>query len=226
MKLLLILCVTFSSLFTLADEPAATSEGAKVEATKPAEKAPADDTAFTGEQLQIQKKMDALFEASKKVNGSGAERTKARNEIETALDWDKVSQVCIGPNFYKKQSPGNISEFKRLLKDVISKTAYSRLDKFWADGTTYKIAKIDLKGGAATVLSKFFVKGDSFALEYYLNKKGSTWYVWDIAYENERYSVNINEQIDAFLKERKFADLLEKLKKRLEELSESKSKKG
>lgn len=214
-------------LLVLAEESTATPAGATVEAAKPVEKVAADETQYSGDQAQIKKKMDDLFESSRHVNKPGAEGEKARKEIELALDWDKVAQVCIGPAFYKKQTTANLNEFKRLLKEVIVKTAYTRLDKFWADGTTYKISKIDLKGNSASLLSKFSVKGQTFALEYYLNKKGNTWYVWDIAYEGERYSVNINEQLDAFLKEKKFTDLLEKLKKRLEELTDQgKTKKG
>lgn len=211
---------------SFADETAVPAPAAKIETAKPVEKAAAEDTAFAGEQLQIKKRMDTLFEASRKVNLTGAERSKARGEIESALDWDKVAQMCIGPTFYKKQSAANLNEFKRLLKDVITRTAYTRLDKFWADGTTYQVAKIDVKGNNAVLLSKFSVNGETFGLEYFLNKKGSNWQVWDISYENERYSVNINEQIDAFLKEKKFSDLLSKLRKRLEELSESKTKNG
>jgi hypothetical protein len=40
----------------------------------------------------------------------------------------------------------------------------------------------------------------------------------DIAYEELKYSANIREQLDAFLKEKSFSDLLTKLRKRSEEL--------
>src|SRR4051812_17277577 len=103
------LVFAFVSLPLFADEPAATP-GAAVEATKPVEKAAADETEFTGEQLQIKKKLDALFDASRKVGTAGAEGEKAKKEIENAMDWDKVAQVCIGPTYYKKQSAGNLAE--------------------------------------------------------------------------------------------------------------------
>lgn len=211
------LSLAFFSFLSFTDEPV-------VAPTAPAGTAPPPvalgEPEYTGEQLQIKKRMDALFDASHKVNAAGAEKQKSRSEIEAALDWDKVAQVCLGAANYKKQTPTNFGEFKRLLKDVVVHTAYSRLDKFWADDTKYKLSKIEVKGTTAVVVSKFSVKGETFALEYFLNKKGGHWVVWDISYEGERYSVNINEQIDAFLKERSFAGLLEKLKKRREELAD------
>jgi ABC-type transporter MlaC component len=62
------------------------------------------------------------------------------------------------------------------------------------------------------------VKEDSFGLDYYLSKKGNQWLISDIAYEELKYSANIREQLDAFLKEKSFSDLLTKLRKRSEEL--------
>ena len=48
--------------------------------------------------------------------------------------------------------------------------------------------------------------------------------IYDISYEDIRYSTNISEQIDAFLKDGNFATLLEKLRKRRDELIEETSK--
>ncbi len=218
--ILLALAFFFQPLFG-EETPATTPTPA------PAAKEAAPAPEFTGDQLAIQKRMDGLFEASKKVNLASAEKAKAREQIEKAMDWDRVVQACLGASLYKKHAGASTNEFKKLLKEVIVKTAFSRLDKFWADGTTYKLSKIDITGTTAHVVSNFYVKGDVFALDYYLLKKGGDWYVWDISYENERYSVNINEQLDAFLKERKFSELLVKLKKRIEELdSQAKTSKG
>ena len=118
----------------------------------------------------------------------------------------------------------NLKANRDLLKQVIIKTAFTRLDKFWTD-TTYKIDSIDVKGNDAKVSARFFVKNEPFSLDYYFLKKNGKWSVYDISYEELRYSVNINEQIDAFLKEKSFPGLLEKLKKRRAELDEN-SKKG
>lgn len=179
---------------------------------------------FKGEALVIQKRLADLFEVSKNVNMAGAAGTKARTEVEAALDWDKVSELCLGKANYKKSSAKNLSEFRNLLKDVVIKTAYSRLDKFWK-GTTYKMDSIDIKGGDAKVSAKFYVKEEPFSLDYFLYKKGGKWFIYDISYEDLRYSVNINEQIDAFLREKSFSGLLDKLKKRRAELDEN-AKKG
>ena len=195
-----------------ADDPPSTAPAAESKAPEPT---------FTGKALDIKKKMDGLFDQSKNVNHLEAKkRTEARNAIDTALDWDQISEDAVGSGAWKKVAAGNRSSFRDLLKDVIVRTAYTRLDKFWEGGTTTSYDKIDVQGSKALVSAKFFLKGEPFSLDYYFHSKGSKWLIYDISFEGERYSVNINEQIAAFLNEKPFAALLEKLKKRRAELME------
>jgi ABC-type transporter MlaC component len=172
----------------------------------------------------IKKHVEDLFAASKKINA--AESKQARSQIENALDWDKIAELCLGAGRWKSTSASNRAEFKRLLKEVILKTAFSRLDKFWTPDLTYEFQPIVWKGGNAEVPVKFTVKGEPFVLEYFLTKKSGKWTIFDVSYEDVRYSVNINEQIDAFLKEKGFHELLGKLKHRLEDLDNPTKKKS
>lgn len=214
-----------------ADEaaPADTSSGPAPASTSsspaPAKEAPADASGgkkdlttktFQGEALKLKAHMISLFDASSKVNDP-SKRKEARSLIETSVDWDTISHECLGSNQWKKTPAGNRDQFSRLLREVIVKTAYSRLGNFW-DGTTYKFEKIDVKGKDAVVKSKFMLKDEAVVLEYYMQRKGDKWMLTDIAYDDIKYSENINEQINSFLREGKFPGLLDKLKKRLEEL--------
>jgi len=172
----------------------------------------------------ITTRLESLFEASKKVNLEGPEKQKSRDTIEKAMDWEKIAKLCLGAKLVKKNSGKNFEEFRNLLKDVVIRTAFTRLDKFWETNTNYKFEKIEVQGDSAKVPTKFFVKGEPFELEYYFSKKGNDWFIYDISYEEVRYSTNISEQIDAFLKEGNFMTLLSKLKKRRDDLIEEASK--
>jgi phospholipid transport system substrate-binding protein len=173
---------------------------------------------FNAEQQKIKVYMEELFEASKHVNRPKEQVDKSRSKIESAFDWERVAQDCIGKKQWGKLGGSQRSQFKNMLHDVMVKTAFSRMDTFW-DQTTYQFDKIQMNpDNTALVSSKFLVKNDSFGLEYYLFKRNGRWFVYDISYEGLRYSVNINEQIQAFLKEKSFAGLMEKLKKRRDEL--------
>lgn len=169
---------------------------------------------------EVTTRLEKLFEASKKVNVAGPEKQKARETIEKAMDWEKIAQMCLGAKLAKKNAGKNFDEFKGLLKEVVTRTAFTRLDKFWEGNTNYKFENIDVKSGTAKVPAKFFVKGEPFELEYYFIKKGNEWLIYDISYEEIRYSTNISEQIDAFLKDGNFSTLLSKLKKRRDTLIE------
>ena len=177
-----------------------------------------------GSTQEVTTRLEKLFEASKKVNLDGPDKQKARETIEKAMDWEKIAQMCLGANLAKKNAGKNFDEFRSLLKEVITRTAFSRLDKFWEGNANYKFEKIDVQGANAKVPTKFFVKGEPFELDYYFTKKGGEWLIYDISYEEIRYSTNISEQIEAFLKEGNFSTLLSKLKKRRDTLIEEESK--
>lgn len=175
----------------------------------------------------ITEQLEQLFKASKNVNAPGDEKAKARGMIESSMDWDKIAEMCLGPKQAKKNAGKNIKEFRNILKDVVINTAYSRLDKFWNENTNYKYDKFEFKGNTCKVPAKFMVKGEAFILEYFFSKKGNQWLIYDISYEDIRYSTNISEQLEAFLREKSFAELLDKLRKRRDELTEdNKTKKS
>ncbi|NBX75485.1 MAG: hypothetical protein EBQ92_02945 [Proteobacteria bacterium] len=170
------------------------------------------------EQDALRLQLENLFEVSKKVNTPDTEREKSRKEIDGAIDWDGIAQLCLGESNFKKYKGKNFNDFRELLREVISKTAFSRMDKFWAGGTKAQIDKVDIQGKKAHVAAKFISNGEAFSLDYYLNKKGTRWIIDDVAYEDMKYTVNIKEQLDAFLKEKPFSELLVKLRKKREEL--------
>jgi ABC-type transporter MlaC component len=224
----------FKTLFTvltftlsLANVAFAEEAAAPTPASAPVEQAPAPKK-FEGEAAKIQEKMETLFDASRKVNGPAATRDKYRQVIDSSLDWDRISTDCLGKNS-TKGTAAQRQQFRTLLRDVVEKTAFSRLDTFW-DGTTYQFTKIDVTGEKAHVSSMFNVKNKSFSLDYFLHKKSGGWSIYDISFKNERYSENIKEQIGEFLAQGNFNTLLDKLKKRREELdreaSGAKSKKS
>ena len=157
----------------------------------------------------------------------GPEGSKARAEINRAMDWDRIAIECVGQGAWKKQPAEKRDKFKNLLREVIEKTAYGRLSKFWKD-TTYRIDKVEVKSDEAHIPAKFYVKGQAkpFTLDYYLVDKGGKWLIHDISYEGLRYSENIHEQLDVFLKEKSFNQLLDKLRKRRDELSNEAARPG
>lgn len=175
-----------------------------------------EEPKFSGEAEKVRLHFVNLFEASKKVNASQG-NTSARGQIENALDWDRISIDCLGKTNWAKSSGKTRSEFTGLLKEVITRTSYTRLDKFW-EGATARFEKIEIKGSQAHVMARFYVAVESFSLEYYLSKKQGRWFIYDLAYEGLRYSANINEQIEAFLREKPMGELLGKLRKRRDEL--------
>ena len=160
-----------------------------------------------------------MFEESKHVNDAdAAAKARARGTIDSTFDWAQIAKECLGEKEWDKRSVAERDSFVRLLKDVIQRTAYGRLEIFWK-GADYRFEKIDITGEQAGVAVQFLKDGDDGLMEYKLRKKGGKWTLYDLAYEGNYYGSNINQQIKAFLKENNFTKFLEKLKKRRDELA-------
>ncbi|MCB0406122.1 MAG: ABC transporter substrate-binding protein [Bdellovibrionales bacterium] len=209
--------LVFSGTSVYADESTDGESRDPAKAESPKAESPKAET-FTGEQLTLKKFMEELFEDSKKVNESGAPGKKARNTIESAVNWTEVAKICLGgPKAWSAQNSKHRGEFSTLLRDIIALTAYSRMGDFW-NGTSYAIKKIDVKGSDATVTTTFKATDDDYSLEYYLSKSGRHWKINDLSFDDIKYSDNIREQIQSFLKEKNFSVLLTKLRKRRADL--------
>ncbi len=181
---------------------------------------------YTGEAAKIKEHLEGLFDASRKVNSTNeAERKVARGQIEHSMNWPEVAKDGLGASEWGKTSVANRKAYTDLLQEIIVKTAYTRLDTFW-DGAKYHFSKIDIKGPKAQATAIYKVKGESFTLDYFLSKTPKGWLIYDIAFEDIRYSENIREQIKAFLREKGFSSLLAKLKKRRDDLNENAKKKS
>lgn len=177
---------------------------------------------FSKEQVAIKANLENLFKYSREVNDKNASvKSKARKIIGGSLDWKQVAKDCLGADEWNKQTAANRSNFENLLQDVVLKTAFQRLDKFWTANTTYSFQSIEVTGDKSHVGVEFVIDDEEFLLDYYLQQKNKQWYIVDIAYEEMRYSENIREQINSFLKESDFNKLLGKLKKRRGELVDS-----
>lgn len=204
-----------------ADAPAGKPEADKAAApVAAAPSAPSTEAAPGSPNPELEKSakewLVKLFEASQKTNGP--DQKAARAQIEASLDWDQVARTCLGDAQWKKQAGKNRTEFRNLLKDVIVRTAFSRMDKFW-NGSTYTWDKVTFEGKDKVILrAKFVLKDESYLLDYYLEKGKHGWHITDLAFEDLRYSVNINEQLSSFLKEKSFSQLLTNLKKRRDDL--------
>lgn len=180
---------------------------------------------WTGEQKKIQAQMDELFAASKQVKQPGDVGKSAKRKVEASLDWQQISKDCLGKDISGAQSAGDLKKFEGLLRDVVVKTAYSRLETFWKSVKGYEFDKIEVKKDTATVLAKFTVDSELYDLEYFLRKKNGMWWIVDISFEGVRYSGTIHEKLKEFFQEKKsFSSLIERLSKRRQELLDEENK--
>jgi ABC-type transporter MlaC component len=180
---------------------------------------------FTGESLKIKQRLEKLFEYTKTVDTTQKGHKRNRRKIEAAVDWNKIAIMCLGRAQWKKTKLSNRNEYASLLREIISLSAYSRMLDFW-QGAKYEFHKIQINSNIARVIVLFSKNdnegnGDEYTFDYYLEKKKGQWFLYDLAYEELKYSETINDQIETFLEENSFAELLKRLHKRPDEVSEN-----
>ncbi len=223
--LLFVLGLFFGVLPVYADEVTATETAPEAvertpdgaAAAKPTTSAAKTDS-LSAEQQKLKEMLSSLLDVSKNVNEAGAKGAAARKQVEDGVNWDHVAQICLGgPAAWKKQSASNRNQFSKLLKDIISLTAYSRMSTFWED-TKYSIDKVKVTGSTGIVSAKFSADDEEYVLDYYFEKQGGNWKIFDLSVDEDKYSDNITQQIKAFLKENNFATLLQRLEKRRADL--------
>ena len=162
----------------------------------------------------VKQTIEGLIAASKQIMDTSDEGQANRRKIEAALNWNAISEKCLGRDLWEKKKA---TPFPTLLREVVTKTAFSRIAKLWKEVRKFEIKSVTLTGTHAIVKARFVAK-QTFAITYYFGKKDGHWLIDDIAYDDLLYSENISEQINGFLKSHSFSQLLAKMKKRLHEL--------
>ena len=162
----------------------------------------------------VKQTIESLIAASKQILDTSDEGQANRKKIEAALNWNAISEKCLGRDLWEKKKA---TPFPTLLREVVTKTAFSRIAKLWKEVKKFEIKSVTLAGTHAVVKARFVAK-QTFAITYYFGKKDGHWLIDDIAYDDLLYSENISEQINGFLKSHSFSQLLAKMKKRLPEL--------
>ncbi len=148
---------------------------------------------------------------------SEAEKKKSliMKAVNERFDWLEMSRRSLGPHWAKLNEEEK-KNFESLFSQLLERTYLDRVENYSGEKVTYTGEKIE--GDYATVETKVMTsKNVDTPVIYRLKKEGGSWLVYDISIEGVSLIYNYRTQFNSILSKSSYAELVAKLKEKIEE---------
>lgn len=147
--------------------------------------------------------------------------------IDDVVDWGELTQRSLGKT-WDARTPAERDEFAKLLRAIVEASYEARLRQA-AHGEVKEPAKIDIIWGeekitGATAIARAQVKADKdgASLEFALKKVGATWRIFDVTIDDVSTLRTYRSQFNKIIAEKGFPELIERMKKKVEDVKAGK----
>jgi phospholipid transport system substrate-binding protein len=151
-------------------------------------------------------------------------RQKIRAIANDVFDWQEVGKRALARH-WQARSPQEREEFSALFADLLERSYVGKIESYSGEKILYEQETID--GDQATVRSKLVTKaGTQIPIDYRMQKAGDRWRVYDVLIENVSLVGNYRSQFNRIIQQSGYADLIQRLKTKQEELQFEEGAKG
>jgi phospholipid transport system substrate-binding protein len=151
-------------------------------------------------------------------------RQKIRAIANDVFDWQEVGKRALARH-WQARSPQEREEFSALFADLLERSYVGKIESYSGEKILYEQETID--GDQATVRSKLVTKaGTQIPIDYRMQKAGDRWRVYDVLIENVSLVGNYRSQFNRIIQQSGYADLIQRLKTKQEELQFEEGTKG
>ena len=145
-----------------------------------------------------------------------AANAAAAKEANAILDIPAVGQRTLGKH-WQARPPAEQKEFVALLEQLFTKVAYPKSAEFF-HGLEVNFAKENITGQRATVKTTVkHPKEGLVSVDYRLSQEGGVWRVQDILLDDVSLAANLQSQFNKIITENSYAELLRRLRDKLNE---------
>ena len=145
-----------------------------------------------------------------------ATNATAAKEANTILDIPAVAQRTLGKH-WQTRTPAEQQEFIALLEQLFTKVAYPKSAEFF-HGLEVNFAKENIAGQRATVKTTVkHPKEGLVSVDYRLVQEGGVWHVQDILLDDVSLATNLQSQFNKIITENSYAELLRRMRDKLNE---------
>jgi phospholipid transport system substrate-binding protein len=165
----------------------------------------------------IDRVLVVLQDASLKAPGKAEERrAKIRAIANEVFDWPEIGKRALARH-WQARSPQEREEFSALFADLLERSYVGKIEGYSGEKIVYGEESVD--GEQATVRSKLVTKsGTQIPIDYRMQKVGDRWRVFDVLIENVSLVGNYRSQFNRIIQQSGYADLVQRLKSKQEEL--------
>lgn len=158
-----------------------------------------------------------LQDAALKQPGKAEERRqKIRAVANEVFDWQEIGKRALARH-WQGRSPQEREEFSKLFADLLERSYVGKIETYSGEKILYGEEAVD--GEQATVRTKLVTKaGTQIPIDYKMLKVADRWRVYDVLVENVSLIANYRSQFNRIIQQSGYADLIQRLKTKQEEL--------
>jgi phospholipid transport system substrate-binding protein len=135
------------------------------------------------------------------------------NEV---FDWQETGKRALARH-WQGRTPQEREEFSALFADLLERSYVGKIESYSGEKIVYLDESVE--GDLATVRSKLVTKsGTQIPIDYRMQKAGDRWRVYDVLIENVSLVGNYRSQFNRIIQQSGYADLVQRLKTKQEEL--------
>ena len=154
--------------------------------------------------------------ALKQPGKADERRQKIRAIANDVFDWTETGKRALARH-WQGRSPQEREEFSKLFADLLERSYVGKIEGYSGEKILYE--KETIEGDRAEVRTKLVTKaGTSIPIDYQMQKAGDRWRVYDVKIENVGLVANYRSQFNRIIQQSGYADLVQRLKTKQEEL--------
>jgi phospholipid transport system substrate-binding protein len=174
-----------------------------------------------GEQLrgQVERVLRVLEDPElRKEARTGERRAAIRAAASELFDLPEITRRSLGQH-WTARTPAERDEIVRLFGELLERSYLGKIETF--NGERIAWAGESVQGDQATVRTRIVTKsGTEIPVDYRLGLRGERWLVYDVTIEGVSLVANYRGQFNKIIQAGSFADLVKRLRAKLEEPAE------
>ena len=147
-----------------------------------------------------------------------ARRSRLRSLIRERFDFKEMSKRTLARH-WRERTPEEMEEFVRIFSDLLIDSYIGKIEAYTDEKVMYDKEEIKGKGKYGVVDTKIISKDVDIPIEYKVILKGDKWWVYDVIVEGVSFISTYRSQYDKVIVGDSYAKLLEKMKKKLDEIN-------
>jgi phospholipid transport system substrate-binding protein len=165
----------------------------------------------------IDKVLATIQDPSLRQPGKTEERRQKLRAIANEIfDWQEIGKRALARH-WEGRSPKEREEFSALFADLLERSYAGKIEAYSGEKIVYE--KETVEGNQATVRTKLVTKsGTQIPIDYRMQNTGERWQVYDVLIENVSLVGNYRSQFNRIIQQSGYADLIQRLKTKQEEL--------